>query len=86
MMLRLLATTYYPQLKFDSLILCELMAMSEEYGRKASGTLVKGASARRDIWASKEEAYQLLKNRAAWKVWDDRVLRIFVVCFLQFWY
>lgn len=54
--------------------------MAEKYMGKPSAMLVGGAVNRRDIWASREEAYRLLKARPAWKVWDDRVLKIFVVC------
>ncbi|KAF5384362.1 hypothetical protein D9615_003153 [Tricholomella constricta] len=74
----LLSLGYSPVLKFDSLILCELMAMASKYTGKPSEMLVNGAANRRDIWSSLDEAYRLLKGRPAWKVWDDRVLRIFV--------
>lgn len=47
---------------------------------KPAAMLVRGAENRRDIWASREEAYKVLKSRPAWKAWDDRVLRQFVVC------
>ncbi|KAJ7594117.1 Alpha/beta hydrolase fold-1 [Mycena floridula] len=72
-----LALTYGPTLKYEALVLVELMSLSPKFGAKTSETLEKGGMARRDIWASKEEAYQLLKARRAFKVWDDRVLRIF---------
>ncbi|THU77938.1 hypothetical protein K435DRAFT_786453 [Dendrothele bispora CBS 962.96] len=40
--------------------------------------LAAASATRRDTWSSKEEAYRLMKSRKAWKVWDDRVLRIYV--------
>ncbi|KAG6909417.1 hypothetical protein DXG01_000570 [Tephrocybe rancida] len=74
----LLSLGYSSKLKFESLILCELMSMHAKFMGKPSEMLVSGAVNRRDIWPSSEEAYKLLKSRPAWKVWDDRVLRIFV--------
>ncbi|KAF8878111.1 Alpha/beta hydrolase fold-1 [Infundibulicybe gibba] len=73
-----LALTFTPAIKFNSLILCEPMAMHQRFTGKPSEMLIGGAAKRRDIWPSREEAYRLLKSRPAWKVWDDRVLRIFV--------
>jgi hypothetical protein len=55
------------------------MAMAQRFIDKPSQGLVAGATNRRDIWASPEDAYKSLKARPAWKVWDDRVLKIFVV-------
>lgn len=53
--------------------------MAQRYVDKLSDMLVSGAVNRRDIWPSREEAYKSLKARPAWKAWDDRVLKIFVV-------
>jgi hypothetical protein len=53
--------------------------MAQRYMNGSSNVLVDGSINRRDIWASREDAYKLLKARSAWKVWDDRVLKIFVV-------
>ncbi|KAG6901619.1 hypothetical protein C0995_009959 [Termitomyces sp. Mi166 len=75
----LLSLGYSPKLKFESFILCELMSTNPKFMGGPSQMLVKGAVNRRDIWPSYEEAYKLLKSRPAWKVWDDRVLKIFVV-------
>ena len=55
------------------------MAMEKRFSGKQSKMLIGGAVSRRDIWPSREEAYSLLKARPSWKVWDDRVLKIFVV-------
>ena len=74
----LLSLGYSPTLKFECLILCELMSMAQPFIGKPSSMLVSGAVNRRDTWSSREEAYRLLKARS-WKMWDDRVLKIFVV-------
>ena len=76
----MLSLGYSPTLKFESLIVCELMSMHPRYAEETQRVLVKGAINRRDIWPSREEAYKTLKSRGVWKAWDDRVLRIFVVC------
>ncbi|KAG6810634.1 hypothetical protein H0H92_011039 [Tricholoma furcatifolium] len=80
----MLSLGYSSKLKFESLILCELMSMHERFAAKAAEMLINGGSNRRDIWPSFEEAYKVLKSRAAWKVWDDRVLRIFVTLVASF--
>lgn len=74
----LLSLGYSPSIKFECLILCELIIMAQRYVDKLSDMLVSGAVNRRDIWPSREEAYKSLKARPAWKAWDDRVLKIFV--------
>jgi hypothetical protein len=55
------------------------MTMSQKYFEKTGKVLVRGAINRRDIWPSREEAFKLLQSRPAWKVWDERVLKIYVV-------
>ncbi|KAF8912211.1 Alpha/beta hydrolase fold-1 [Gymnopilus junonius] len=73
-----LSMGYYPKINYQSLILCELMTMQRELHMKATNILVNGGEKRRDIWPSKEEAYNILKSRGTWKSWDDRVLRNYV--------
>ncbi|KAF9037381.1 alpha/beta-hydrolase [Hymenopellis radicata] len=73
----LLSMTFQPAIRFEKLILVEIMTMNQV----AAGTatfLADGSAKRRDIWPSKEEAYKLLKARSPWKGWDDRVLRIYI--------
>lgn len=77
---RLSALTFQPRIKFEALILVDLMTMNKDAMDKPGDMLVNGAINRRDIWPSRDEAYKLLKARPAWRVWDDRVLRIYVVC------
>ncbi|KAF8056928.1 Alpha/beta hydrolase fold-1 [Lyophyllum atratum] len=74
----LMSYGYSPAIRFESLILCELMSMNNKFAEKPPNMLERGSVNRRDIWPSREEAYKALKSRPAWKVWDDRVLRIFV--------
>ncbi|KAJ7224751.1 Alpha/beta hydrolase fold-1 [Mycena rebaudengoi] len=75
---QLLALTHQPQLEPECLILIEIMAMSKSAAPAMKKFLAGGSANRRDMWASREEAYKLFKSRPAWKVWDDRVLRLYV--------
>lgn len=60
--------------------------MAPRFQSGENNNLFLGAQKRRDIWPSAEEAYTFLKSRPTWKVWDDRILRIYVVRVLSFWY
>jgi hypothetical protein len=71
--------TYQPELKPECLIMLELMCLKLEAVRKVMKPFTDVSKKRRDIWASKEEAYKLFKARPALKAWDDRVLRLHVV-------
>ncbi|KIY69948.1 alpha/beta-hydrolase [Cylindrobasidium torrendii FP15055 ss-10] len=73
----LLTTTLQPRLRYESLILIEPMILNQE-GLGGVTFLAKGAVNRRDIWASKEEAYTLMKARKPWKFFDDRVLKLYI--------
>ncbi|KAF7354807.1 Abhydrolase domain-containing protein mpaH [Mycena sanguinolenta] len=73
-----LALTYQPELKPEFLIMIEIMGMNTEVCAKMREILTKGSANRRDIWPSRAEAYRLFTARAAYREWDDRVLRIFV--------
>ncbi|KAG6837462.1 hypothetical protein H0H93_009005 [Arthromyces matolae] len=74
----LLSLGYSPNVLFKSLILVEPLSSRANFIQDASKMLVAGTSKRRDIWPSFEEAYDMLKSKAVWKAWDDRVLRKFV--------
>lgn len=41
--------------------------------------LRKAINARRDIWNSRDDAMQFFRNRVPWKLWDSRILALFVV-------
>ncbi|KAG2007365.1 zuotin [Coprinopsis cinerea AmutBmut pab1-1] len=73
-----LMTGHYPHVKFEKVILCEVMCMNPKFVGRAGNFLTQGAEKRRDVWPSREEAYNILKDRGTWKTWDDRVLRSFV--------
>ncbi|KAJ7159495.1 Alpha/beta hydrolase fold-1 [Mycena filopes] len=73
-----LALTYHPPLKPEQLILLEPMCVRPESHTAVTKFLRDGSEKRRDIWASREEAYALFKARRPWKNWDERVLRKYV--------
>ncbi|KAF8346356.1 Alpha/beta hydrolase fold-1 [Amanita rubescens] len=73
----LLSHGYYPRLRFSALILCEPMMMAREFSAQGGLNLSDTSEKRRDIWASKQEAYTIMKSRETWKKWDDRVLKIY---------
>lgn len=41
--------------------------------------LAAGAVSRRDKWPSRQEAFDALRSRSSFKMWDPRVLKIFTV-------
>ncbi|EGN92167.1 hypothetical protein SERLA73DRAFT_191507 [Serpula lacrymans var. lacrymans S7.3] len=73
-----LSTTYYPLVHYTSIQLIEPMFIGYEWSKARGNFLEDGAMKRRDIWPSQEEAYTILKSRASFKVWDDRILRLYV--------
>lgn len=67
---------YNPQLKWDRVVLCDLMCMPDSFGGKARDFLVQSALRRRDTWKDREEALtSLAKGRGRW---DKRVLEGYV--------
>ncbi|KAJ7055596.1 Alpha/beta hydrolase fold-1 [Mycena amicta] len=76
---QVLSLTYYPQLNPEMLILLEITCFRpKDSDETPTNYLADGAEKRRDIWPSREVAYEQFKSRPAWKVWDPRVLRLFV--------
>lgn len=77
---RILVHTFYPALKFDSLVFVEPMLFTARHfkalGHKSR--LHELALARRDFWESKEEAWTSLSTKGM-KAWDKRVMKLFVV-------
>lgn len=41
--------------------------------------LVGGAENRRDVWSSRENAWEVFRSRRSWQAWDERILKIYVV-------
>ncbi|KAF7319464.1 AB hydrolase-1 domain-containing protein [Mycena chlorophos] len=73
-----LALTFQPAIQPAMLILLEPMCLRVQDSASVRKLLVGGSENRRDIWASREAAYEQFKSRAPWKNWDPRVLKTFV--------
>lgn len=75
-----LSTMSLPAVTYSSLIFVDPMM----FPKPPTGTpekpfaLVEGAVKRRDVWPSRAEALESLQSRPSFKIWDPRVLRIFV--------
>ncbi|KAI0654112.1 alpha/beta-hydrolase [Cubamyces menziesii] len=79
----ILSHTYQPPLPYVSVVLVDPMLLPSWVDSSPSngGTrniLLEGAEKRRDIWPSREEAWQQFTSRPAWKIWDERVLKLYV--------
>ncbi|KAI0329983.1 hypothetical protein GY45DRAFT_1324220 [Cubamyces sp. BRFM 1775] len=79
----ILSQTYQPPLPYVSVILIDPMLLPSWVDSLPpdAGTrniLLEGAEKRRDIWPSREEAWQQFKSRPPWKIWDERVLKLYV--------
>ncbi|KAJ7055563.1 Alpha/beta hydrolase fold-1 [Mycena amicta] len=75
---QVLSLTYQPQLNPEIIILLEIPSYIPEHLRHTHNYLADASEKRRDIWPSREAAFELFNSRAAWKSWDPRVLRLFV--------
>lgn len=75
----MLADTFMPELKFESIILVEPMFYRKLRPGDRAPDLAGLSSRRRDIWASYQAAYDALSARQAFQVWDPRILKIYVV-------
>jgi hypothetical protein len=75
-----LAHTFYPTVKFDSLVFIEPMLLTARHFKalKHDIKLHEIALARRDFWESKEEALTSFSTKGM-KSWDKRVMKLFVV-------
>ncbi|KAJ3554135.1 hypothetical protein NM688_g3260 [Phlebia brevispora] len=74
----MLVDTYMPQITFSSLILVDPMLLRKPLPEERELDLETGAVKRRDIWPSREEALSALQSRPSFKIWDPRILKIFV--------
>lgn len=73
---------HLPKLTFSALILVDPMIFPKPPSREEAAMTVDlagGATKRRDIWESREDALRSLQSRASFKVWDPKVLELFVV-------
>ncbi|KAF9018194.1 alpha/beta-hydrolase [Hymenopellis radicata] len=74
----LLTLSLFPRIRFESLVLVEIMIMDQASSQAAQEAFLKGATKREDQWPSREAAYLSLRSKRTWKAWDDRVLQSFV--------
>nr|GAT61200.1 predicted protein [Mycena chlorophos] len=75
---QILAQTFHPQITPEILILLEITCYRPDDPRETSNYLAEGAAKRRDVWPSRDAAYEQFKSRQPWKGWDPRVLRLYV--------
>ncbi|KAG7095097.1 hypothetical protein E1B28_005884 [Marasmius oreades] len=75
---------YDAHVHFTSTILieptiCTRQIFQETYDERIAGIRMTEELTlrRRDVWASREDAYAYLKKRNPWSAWDDRVLRLY---------
>ncbi|EPS93424.1 hypothetical protein FOMPIDRAFT_1170528 [Fomitopsis schrenkii] len=74
-----LANTFLPKPNFVSFVLAEPMSFPKDsMSPNLTVFLTNSAEKRRDIFPSRGEALAWLQSRPGFKVWDPRVLRIFV--------
>lgn len=80
---RILSTTFQPPIHYTSLQLIEPMLIPKK--DVFNDKLIEGALRRRDVWPSKQDAFETLRSRPAFKIWDELALRIFVVSSNSIW-
>ncbi|KAF9261109.1 alpha/beta-hydrolase [Marasmius fiardii PR-910] len=75
---------YDAYVHFSSVVLIEPTIFTrkiwqETYDERIAGIKMseKVTLRRKDLWASREEAYNFMKKRNPWATWDDRVLRLY---------
>ncbi|TCD65459.1 hypothetical protein EIP91_002673 [Steccherinum ochraceum] len=74
----MLLTTLPVPVTYSAMILVEPMLLPPPTMIPDSDALISGAQRRRDIWPSRNAAYEILQSRPSWKIWDPRVLKLFV--------
>lgn len=74
-----LTRTIFPFVSWSTTILIEPMIVHRNNFTGKNQFLLKGALKRRDMWSSREEAQEFLRERSL-KSWDPRVVDIYVVC------
>ncbi|EKM56754.1 uncharacterized protein PHACADRAFT_141668 [Phanerochaete carnosa HHB-10118-sp] len=74
----MLADTYFPTLKFASLILVGPALLHKLHPGELQPDPATPAAKRRDIWPSREEALKALQSRPPFKTWDPRILELYV--------
>jgi hypothetical protein len=79
----LLTTTFPSAIRWHSMIVVEPVIFTESARKKKADFLVKNALNRKDVWTSKQDAYEYLSHRPGFKSWDQQVLRSYVVCLIS---
>ncbi|KAH7904103.1 Alpha/Beta hydrolase protein [Hygrophoropsis aurantiaca] len=74
----MLSTTFQPSIPYKSFHLFEPTIYGPQWGVELHEYFLDIALKRRDIWPSSEEAFNTMRNRPAWKTWDERILKLFV--------
>jgi len=70
-----------PFVNFQSMVLVDpmLSAAGPEHLKRLRLILIQGAYERRDVWPNRDSAARALMRRDRTKLWDQRVLDLFVV-------
>ena len=68
-----------PAIEFSSLVLVDPMLVRDALLEHQPIDLHTPAERRRDIWPSFDEALKSLQSRGSFKIWDPRVLELYVV-------
>jgi hypothetical protein len=74
-----LTRTIFPFVSWSTAIFIEPMIVHRNNFTGKNQFLLKGAQKRRDMWSSREEAQDFLRERSL-KSWDPRVVDIYIVC------
>ncbi|KIP03129.1 hypothetical protein PHLGIDRAFT_111245 [Phlebiopsis gigantea 11061_1 CR5-6] len=74
----MLVNTYMPTIEFASLVLVDPMLVRDALREDEPINLHTPAERRRDIWPSFDEALKSLQSRGSFKIWDPRVLEVYV--------
>lgn len=74
----ILTRTIYPFVPWSSAILVEPMFLHPDFMDRIGKFLPEGATKRRDVWPSREEAKKLFRERS-FKTWDPRAIDLYVV-------
>lgn len=75
----ILSQTFPEPPVWASMILVEPMILRTEDEEKLNQFLVRAATGRRDIWPSRQAAFEMCSKRKAFESWDLRVLKVFCV-------
>lgn len=82
----MLTTKEIPPSTFAAMVLIEATMVTREVFNSeledrmsAMDFAVAATSSRRDVWPSRDEAFQYFKKRIPWMVWDERAILLLTV-------